>query len=117
MLWLTLAFAELPSDALTALRRGDCGVALTALEGVEGLEAEVARSRCGAPSQLRELLGDGSVIDGYARLLVARELVESEPVEAEALLKEWDGELNAEHTELMEKAAWAQARLDVLSDH
>ena len=87
MLWFTLAFAELPSDALTALRRGDCGVALTALEGVDGLEAEVARSRCGAPSQLRELLGDGSVIDGYARLLVARELVESEPAEAEALLK------------------------------
>ena len=41
--------------------------------------------------------------------------VRSELEEAEAMLKAWDGELNAEHNELMEKAAWAQARLDVLS--
>jgi len=43
--------------------------------------------------------------------------VRSELEEVEAMLKEWDGAINAEHTELMDKAAWAQARLDVLSDH
>ncbi len=41
--------------------------------------------------------------------------VRSELEEAEAVLKEWDGELNAEHRELQEKAEWAQARLDVLA--
>ena len=86
MFWLSIALAELPPDALTALRRGDCGTALTALDGIEGLEAEVARSRCGAESKLRDLLGDGSVIDGYSRLLVAKELVDAEPEEAEKLL-------------------------------
>ena len=86
MFWLSLALAELPPEALTALRRGDCGSALDALEGVEGLEAEVARSRCGAPSRLDEHLGDGGVIEGYARLLVAREAVESKPAQAEEVL-------------------------------
>ena len=42
--------------------------------------------------------------------------VRSELQEAEAVLKDWTGELNAEHKELMDSAAWAQARLDVLSD-
>ena len=36
--------------------------------------------------------------------------------EAEAELKDWAGELNAEHRDLEEKAEWAQARLDVLAD-
>ncbi len=87
MLWLSLALAELPPVALTALRRGDCGTALTALEGVENLEAELARSRCGAPSQLADFLGEDTVLDAYARLLVARDLVESDPARAEEVLK------------------------------
>ncbi len=42
--------------------------------------------------------------------------VRSELEEAEAELKDWSGELNAEHRDLEEKAEWAQARLDVLAD-
>jgi len=33
--------------------------------------------------------------------------------DAEARLKEWSGELNAEHQEIKDEAEWAQARLEV----
>jgi len=37
----------------------------------------------------------------------------SELEEAEADLKAWTGELDAEHQELLEQVEWAQARIDV----
>ncbi len=39
--------------------------------------------------------------------------IASELAELEAELKAWTGELTVEHQELQDKAAWAQARLDV----
>lgn len=38
---------------------------------------------------------------------------EQELQDAEAELKEWEGELSAEHQELLDRAEWAQARLDL----
>jgi F-type H+-transporting ATPase subunit epsilon len=38
---------------------------------------------------------------------------EQELQDAEAELKEWEGELSVEHQELLDRAEWAQARLDL----
>lgn len=40
---------------------------------------------------------------------------EKELADAEAELKDWAGELSAEHQELQDQAEWAQARLDLKS--
>jgi F-type H+-transporting ATPase subunit epsilon len=42
--------------------------------------------------------------------------VAGELTELEAELKSWTGEITAEHQELLDKAAWAQARLDVKNE-
>jgi soluble lytic murein transglycosylase len=81
-----LAQAELPPDALTALRRGDCGNALVLLADRSDLEAALAKARCGQSEQLGDQLDEGGVLEPYARLLVARDRLESDPAAAESLL-------------------------------
>ncbi len=86
-----LAQAALPDDALTALRRGDCGGALRLLEADTSLESAVAKARCGAPKDLQHHLeagdlSEGGVLEPYARLLVATDWLESDPARAEQAL-------------------------------
>lgn len=81
------AEARLPDPALVALRRGDCPTALKALSGISGLEAAVAKARCGDASSLESSLGAGGPLEPYARLLVAESLLGKDDARAESLLR------------------------------
>ena len=81
------AEARLPDPALVALRRGDCPTALKALSGISGLEAAVAKARCGDSSSLESSLGAGGPLEPYARLLVAESLLGKDDARAESLLR------------------------------
>lgn len=98
LLLASLAAAALPADAQVALRRGDCRTAMPILEPLDGLDAAVARARCGSPEGLESHLDPSSPLDPYARLLLARALLETDPAKVESLLQgvSLDGELGLE---------------------
>ena len=75
---LPIAGAALPDDVLTALRRGDCGETLALVGAVDDIEEAMALATCGHPQHLVAYL-DGSELDPYARVLVARGTVDDSP--------------------------------------
>ncbi len=91
-MWLLLAAltaqAQVPPEALTAMRKGDCQEVLRLTQGIGGLEPSVARSRCGNNIGLEQRLGSGGSLEPYARLLVADKIVTSRP---ERVLELLDG--------------------------
>jgi soluble lytic murein transglycosylase-like protein/TolA-binding protein len=92
MLTLLLALvgpveAALPGEVQAALRRGDCEVVKAALKEDRSFTAALARGGCGDNAALEARLGEGGALDGYARLLVARDFVDFDPVYTEELLE------------------------------
>ena len=87
MLWMVAtALAGDLDEARSALRRGDCQRTLTAVDGETGLDAAMMAAACGTTERLEAALGEGGVLEPYARLLLAREWVEDEPARAETVL-------------------------------
>ena len=82
LLLSSFAAAELPNQAQVALRRGDCRTAMPLIQDLPGLDAAVARARCGAPEGLESHLDPSSPLDPFARLLLARASLESDPGQA-----------------------------------
>lgn len=86
LLLSSLAAAALPTDAQVALRRGDCRTAMPLIQDLDGLDAAVARARCGDPEGLESHLEPNSPLDPFARLLLARASLETDPGKTLALL-------------------------------
>ncbi len=91
-MWLLLAAfsvqAQVPPEALTAMRKGNCQEVLRLTQGIGGLEPSVARARCGNNIGLEQRLGSRSSLEPYARLLVADNIVNTRP---ERVLELLDG--------------------------
>ncbi len=112
MLLVPAGRAALPDAAEEALRRGDCTVARMVLDGSEDMLAALALASCGEIGPAEAQLGGGDALEGYGRLLMARQLVEADPARTEALLEGVDlpGEAGLELVLLRARAQIAQGR-------
>jgi soluble lytic murein transglycosylase len=122
MIWLllpSLSSAALPEPVVNAIRKGDCAQVLTLIGETPGLDAAVARARCGDADGLEDQLGQGGILEDYARLLLAKSKIDTAPAEAEALLAEvsLSGQAGLEARLLVARAQIAQGRsLDARDD-
>jgi F-type H+-transporting ATPase subunit epsilon len=94
---------------LSALRPGV--VTYTGAEGQKRLAIGAGFAEVGAGDKVLVLTDVHSFPEE-----VDVQAVQSELDEAERELKEWTGKLTAEHSELRERAQWAQARLDAATE-
>ena len=86
VLLASIAHAALDAPVQTALRRGDCASVLTLLPEPDSVEGAMARASCGDPSFL-EGRAEGTVLEGYAALLLARNAIEVDPTVVPELLQ------------------------------
>ncbi|MCP4804856.1 MAG: tetratricopeptide repeat protein [Proteobacteria bacterium] len=88
MLLFLVSFANAALDApvQTALRRGDCKTVLELLSEPDSVEGAMARASCGDASAL-EGRAEGTVLEDYAALLLARAVIEEDPARAAELLE------------------------------
>jgi len=112
VLWMTMALAGDLDVARSALRRGDCAQTLAVLSDDAGLDAAMMAAACGRTDRLEAALEQGGLLEPYARLLLAREFIETEPARAETVLSGVDltGAAGDEVTLLRARAQVAQGR-------
>ncbi len=119
MLLASFAHAELPPQAQVALRRGDCRTAMPLIQDLDGLDAAVARARCGEPDGLEDHLDPSSPLNPFARLLLARASLGSDPSQALTMLhgQEMSGDIGLEVRVIRARALIALERsLDARDD-